>query len=51
MCKRLFKALKIKMNNYKLRYELAGADEEISRLREENNKLKKQIEDKENNNA
>ena len=34
MCKRLFKALKIKMDNFKLRYELAGADEEIARLRE-----------------
>lgn len=34
MCKRLFKALKIKMDKYKLRYELAGADEEIARLRE-----------------
>lgn len=44
MCKRLFKALKIKMDNFKLRYELAGADEEIARLRKENNKLKEQVE-------
>ena len=45
MCKRLFKALKIKMDNYHLRYELAGANEEIARLREENKKLKSQIEE------
>lgn len=34
MCKKLFRALKIKMDNYHLRYELEGADEEIARLRE-----------------
>lgn len=34
MCKRLFKVLKIKMDNYHLRYELAGANEEIVRLSE-----------------
>ena len=34
MCKRIFKALKIKMDNYHLRYELASADEEITKLRE-----------------
>lgn len=44
MCKRLFKALKIKMDNFKLRYELAAADEEIARLRKENKKLKEQVE-------
>lgn len=32
-------------NAYKLRYELAGADEEIARLREENKKLKTEIEE------
>ena len=30
---------------YKLRYELAGANEEIARLREENKKLKTEIEE------
>ena len=40
MCKRLFKALKIKMDNFKLRYELAGADEEIARIEQENEKFK-----------
>lgn len=35
MCKRLFKALKIKMDNYHLRYELAGADETISQLKQQ----------------
>ena len=37
MCKKLFKAIKIKMDNFKLRYELAGADEEILKLRNEIN--------------
>ena len=43
MCKRLFKSLKIKMDNFKLRYELAGDDEEIARIRQENEKLKNKI--------
>lgn len=32
-------------DSYKLRYELAAADEEIARLREENEKLKTEIEE------
>ena len=44
MCKKLFKALKIKMDNYKLRYELAGADEEILILTKENETLKERLE-------
>lgn len=47
MCKKFFKAMKIKMDNYHLRYELAGADEiikqqrkKIQRLEEENKRLK-----------
>ena len=32
-------------DSYKLRYELAGANEEIARLREENEKLKTEIEE------
>lgn len=35
MSKRKFRAMKIKMDNYHLRYELAGADEIISRLEQE----------------
>lgn len=50
MCKRLFKALKIKMDNFKLRYELAGADEEIARLRKENKKLKDKMQELEKDN-
>lgn len=38
MLRKFFKAIKIKMDNYHLRYELIGADEEISILK---NKLKK----------
>lgn len=49
MCKRLFKSLKIKMDNFKLRYELAGADEEIARIRQENEKLKNKITELEEN--
>ena len=43
MCKRLFKALKIKMDNYKLRYELAGADETIEVLRKQLTEKKEQL--------
>lgn len=45
MCKRLFKALKIKMDNYKLRYELAGATETIEVLRKQLEEKEKEIED------
>ena len=45
MCKRLFKALKIKMDNFKLRYELAGATETIEVLRKQLDEKDEQLND------
>lgn len=44
MCKRIFRALKIKMDNYHLRYALASADETIKELKAEIEKLNRMIE-------
>lgn len=45
MCKKLFKALKIKMDNFHLKYELAGADETISQLKQQLAEKDAEIED------